>query len=133
MAGWNFAEAWEVVARKIPDAQCQVQGDRRVSWGDFNRRANGVARFLLDAGAQEQDKVAQYLQNCPEYLESMFAAFKAGLAPINTNFRYVDDELVYLWDNADCVAVVFHAQFGASTASVTVAEPSSRTPVGVPR
>jgi acyl-CoA synthetase (AMP-forming)/AMP-acid ligase II len=111
MPGWNFAEAWEVVAAKIPDAQCQVQGDRRVSWGDFNRRANGVAQFLLDAGAQEQDKVAQYLQNCPEYLESMFAAFKAGLAPINTNFRYVDDELVYLWDNADCVAVVFHAQF----------------------
>ena len=108
MPGWNFAEAWEVVARKIPDAQCQVQGDRRVLWGDFNRRANGVARFLLDAGAQEQDKVAQYLQNCPEYLESMFASFKAGLAPINTNFRYADDELVYLWDNADCVAVVFH-------------------------
>jgi len=114
MPGWNFAEAWEVAAAKIPEAQCQVQGERRVSWGEFNRRANGVARFLLDAGAQEQDKVAQYLQNCPEYLESMFAAFKAGLAPINTNFRYVDDELVYLWDNADCVAVVFHAQFAGT-------------------
>src|SRR5918995_2431018 len=111
MPGWNFAEAWEVVARKIPDAQCQVQGDRRVTWGEFDRRANGIARFLLDAGAQEQDKVAQYLQNCPEYLESIFAAFKAGLAPINTNFRYADDELVYLWDNADCVAVVFHGSF----------------------
>jgi len=82
-----------------------------VTWGEFDRRANGVARFLLDAGVQEQDKVAQYLQNCPEYLESMFAAFKAGLAPINTNFRYADDELVYLWDNADCVAVVFHGAF----------------------
>jgi acyl-CoA synthetase (AMP-forming)/AMP-acid ligase II len=114
MPGWNFADAWEVVATQVPDAQCQVQGDRRITWREFNRRANGVARFLLDAGAQEQDKVAQYLQNCPEYLESMFAAFKAGLAPINTNFRYADDELVYLWDNADCVAVVFHAQFGGT-------------------
>ena len=60
-------------AGKVPDAQCQVQGDRRVTWGEFDRRANGVARILLDRGAQEQDKVAQYLQNCPEYLESMFA------------------------------------------------------------
>jgi fatty-acyl-CoA synthase len=111
MPGWNFADAWEIVARKIPDAQCQVQGDRRVTWGEFDRRANGIARTLLDRGAKEQDKVAQYLQNCPEYLESIFASFKAGLAPINTNFRYADDELVYLWDNADCVAVVFHAQF----------------------
>ncbi len=64
-----------------------------------------------DAGAQHQDKVAQYLYNCPEYLESIFAAFKAGLVPVNTNYRYVDDELVYLWDNADAVAVVFHGTF----------------------
>ena len=55
--------------------------------------------------------MAHYLYNCPEYLESMFAAFKAGLVPVNTNYRYVDDELVYLWDNADAVAVVFHGTF----------------------
>ena len=55
--------------------------------------------------------MAQYLYNCPEYLESMFAAFKAGLVPVNTNYRYLDDELVYLWDNADAVAVVFHGTF----------------------
>jgi fatty-acyl-CoA synthase len=70
-----------------------------------------VARVLLDRGAQEQDKVAQYLYNCTEYLESMFATFKAGLAPINTNYRYLDEELVYLWDNGDVVAVVFHGSF----------------------
>ncbi len=66
---------------------------------------------LLDAGAAEQDKVAQYLHNGPEYLESMFGVWKAGLAPVNTNYRYADDELVYLWDNADAVAVVFHGSF----------------------
>jgi fatty-acyl-CoA synthase len=70
-----------------------------------------VAATLLDRGATEQDKVAQYLYNGTEYLESMFGAFKAGLVPINTNYRYQDDELVYLWDNADCVAVVFHGVF----------------------
>jgi acyl-CoA synthetase (AMP-forming)/AMP-acid ligase II len=111
MPGWNFAEVWEVITDQIPDAQCQVQGDRRVSWSEFDRRANGVARTLLDRGAGEQDKIAQYLYNCPEYIESMFAAFKAGLVPINTNYRYQDDELVYLWDNADCIAVVFHGTF----------------------
>jgi 3-oxocholest-4-en-26-oate---CoA ligase len=111
MPGWNFADVWQVVAEQIPDAQCQVQGDRRISWAEFDRRANGVAQALLEQGAAEQDKVAQYLYNGPEYIESMFAAFKAGLVPINTNYRYQDDELVYLWDNADCVAVVFHGAF----------------------
>ena len=111
MSGWCFADVWEIVAKQIPDAQAQVQGDRRITWGEFDRRANGVAQHLLDAGVAEQDKVAQYLYNCPEYLESVFASFKAGLAPINTNYRYLDEELVYLWDNGDVVAVVFHGTF----------------------
>ena len=111
MSGWNFAEVWETVAEQIPDAPCQVQGDRRLTWAEVDRRANGIAATLLDRGATEQDKVAQYLYNGPEYIESMFGAFKAGLVPINTNYRYMDDELVYLWDNADCVAVVFHGVF----------------------
>ncbi|HET6949063.1 MAG TPA: acyl-CoA synthetase [Acidimicrobiales bacterium] len=111
MPGWNFADVWEVIAEQIPDAPCLVHGDRRLTWADVDRRANGVAATLLERGAVEQDKVAQYLYNGTEYIESLFASFKAGLVPINTNYRYQDDELVYLWDNADCVAVVFHGSF----------------------
>ena len=109
--GWNFADVWEVVAEQLPDAPAQVQGARVLSWSEFDRRADGVARALLDAGLGHQAKVAQYLHNAPEYLESLFAAFKAGLVPVNTNYRYGDDELHYLWDNADVEAVVFHATF----------------------
>ena len=111
MPGWNFADAWEVVAQQIPDGPALVHGDRRISWAELDRRANGVAQAFLDAGVAEQDKVAQYLYNGTEYLESVFATFKAGLVPINTNYRYLDDELLYLWDNGDVVAVVFHGTF----------------------
>ena len=113
MSGWTFAEFWERAADQLPDAPFAVQGDRVVSWGDADRRADGLAATLLDAGAQRQDKVAQYLYNCPEYLESQFACFKASLVPVNTNYRYTADELVYLWDNADAVAVVFHGAFSS--------------------
>ncbi len=111
MSGWNFADVWEVVATQVPDAPALVHADRRISWAEVDRRANGAAAAMLAAGAAEQDKVAQYLFNAPEYIESMYAAFKAGLVPINTNYRYQDDELVYLWDNADCTVVVFHGTF----------------------
>ncbi|MBX3315012.1 MAG: acyl-CoA synthetase [Actinobacteria bacterium] len=111
MPGWNYAEIWEVVADQIPDAPAQIHGDRTYSWREFDQRANGIARTLLDAGAVEQDKVALYLYNDPAYMETMYATFKAGLVPVNTNYRYADDELVYLWDNADAVAVVFHGSF----------------------
>jgi 3-oxocholest-4-en-26-oate---CoA ligase len=109
--GWNFADVWEVIAEQLPDATAQVHGQRRITWAEFDRRADGVARALLDAGLQQQDKVAQYLYNAPEYLESLFAAYKAGMVPVNTNYRYGDDELLYLWDNADAAAVVFHGTF----------------------
>ncbi len=111
MPGWNIAEVWEAVADVQPDAPAQVQGERRSCWREFDRRADGVAAALLRLGVERQDKVAQYLYNCPEYLESLFGAWKAGLVPVNTNYRYTDDELAYLWDNADAVAVVFHGSF----------------------
>ena len=108
---WNLADIWEAVADVHPTATAQVQGSRRTTWAEFDRRADGVAQFLLDRGVQRQDKVAQYLYNCPEYLESVFGLFKAGLVPVNTNYRYTDHELAYLWQNSDAVAVVFHATF----------------------
>nr|WP_291840134.1 AMP-binding protein [Candidatus Microthrix sp.] len=127
MAGWNFAELWERIASKQPDAEAQVQGDRRISWSEFDRRADGLARHLLDQGAQHQDKVAVYLYNCPEYLETTFACYKAGLVPVNTNYRYVEDELAYLWDNADAVAIVFHGCFTDRVAAVRNRVPTART------
>ncbi len=111
MTGWNFAETWEAIAETIPDAAALVHGDLTRTWSDFDARSDGVAEGLLDVGATEGTTIAQYLTNRPEYLESVFAAFKLGLAPVNTNYRYVDDELVYLWDNADTSVVVFEGQF----------------------
>jgi acyl-CoA synthetase (AMP-forming)/AMP-acid ligase II len=118
VAGWNIAEVWETIAEEQPDAQAQVQGDRRFTWSEFDRRADGVAAALLAAGAQHQDKVAQYLYNRPEYLEAVFATWKAGLVPVNTNYRYTEDELFYLWDNADAVAVVFQGEFAPRIESI---------------
>ena len=111
MTGWNFADVWEVVAERLPDAPALIGPGGTRTWAEVDRRADGVAQALLDLGVVRQDKVAQYLYNGPEYLESLFAIFKAGLAPVNTNYRYADDELLYLWDNADAVAVVFHGTF----------------------
>src|SRR5256714_5307853 len=109
--GWNFADVWETITDVQPDKPATVHGDRRSTWTEFDRRADGVARALLDTGVERQDKVAQYLYNCPEYLESVYASMKAGLVSVNTNYRYGDEEVVYLWDNADAVAVMFHGSF----------------------
>ncbi len=111
MSGWNFADVWELIAETFPDAPAQISGERRFSWKQFDERADGVGNWLVGIGVQHQDKVAQYMYNRPEYMESMFGVFKAGAVPVNTNYRYGDEELVYLWDNADAVAVIFEGTF----------------------
>jgi 3-oxocholest-4-en-26-oate---CoA ligase len=112
MTDWNWADVFETIAAATPGAPAQVCGNRRFSWSDFDRRANNLASDLLAAGIGEQGKVAAYLTNCPEYMETYFAAFKAGLVPLNTNFRYGPEEIRYLFDNADAEAVIFHASYG---------------------
>ena len=88
-----------------------MSGDRVTTWGEFDRRANAFAADLIDAGLTHQSKMAAYLYNGVEYLETYIGAFKGGFAPVNTNYRYGPEEIVYLFDNADAEAVVFHASF----------------------
>ena len=107
MTAWTFPDVWEEAARAFPDAPAAMHGDRHVTWAEFDRRAGGVAAALQEHGLVAGSKVAQYLPNCPEYMESFYAATKVSVVPVNTNYRYLDDELAYLWDNADAEAVVF--------------------------
>jgi acyl-CoA synthetase (AMP-forming)/AMP-acid ligase II len=112
VTNFNIADVWELCAEiRGDDNTALVHGERTESWADFDRRAGGVAAALLDAGLGRGAKVAQYLYNCNEYIESVFAAMKVAMVPVNTNYRYGDDELVYLFDNSDAEAVVFHGAF----------------------
>src|SRR5579863_589750 len=131
MAGWAYADVWEEIAAAVPERRAQVQGPRELSWRQFDARANGIARFLLDAGLKRQSKVAAFLYNSPEFLETYYACFKAGLVPVNTNYRYGEDELVYLFDNADAEAVVFHTAFAEAAAKARARLPKVKRWIAV--
>lgn len=128
---WNYADVWETIARAIPGNPAQICGERTYSWQEFNQRANALSADLLSAGLGHQAKVAAYLWNGPEYLETYFAAFKAGLVPVNTNYRYGSEEIRYLFDNADAEAVVFHASFAPIIETVRAQLPKVKRWYGV--
>ncbi len=127
MSNWNYADVFEAVADVLPDAPALTHGNRTQTWGETDRRADGLARTFLDLGVHPQDKMALYLHNCSEYLEASFAAFKVGLVPVNTNYRYADNELVYLWSNADAVVVVFHGLFAERIEGLRARVPKVRS------
>ena len=123
---WNFSDIYAAVAEEIPTSVALVQGDRTRIWRDLDRRTTGIAAFLVAAGLQRQDKVAQYLFNCLEYLESALACFRGGFVPLNTNYRYGPDELAYLWQNGDVACVVFHGSFAPVIERVRARVPKVR-------
>lgn len=83
------------MAQVHPDRIALAHGDRRLDWHSTERRAAGVAAALCGAGLGRGDKVAIYLHNAPDYMEAAYAAMKAGLVPVNTNYRYVADDQIH--------------------------------------
>jgi acyl-CoA synthetase (AMP-forming)/AMP-acid ligase II len=109
---FNLADFIEHTVDVVPDRPALICGDRQVTFAELEDRANRLAHHLASQGVGERDHVAIYSYNRIEFAEAMLAAFKLRAVPINVNYRYVEDELVYILENSDAVAVVHEAQFG---------------------
>jgi len=115
---FNLADLFERVADTVPDHPAVAYASRHLTFAELDERANRLAHALAARGIGAGDHVALYLYNSSEYLEAMLAAFKLRAVPINVNYRYVEDELVYLLDDAEAVAVVFHREFAPKLAAI---------------
>ena len=109
--GFNLADLYESVADAIGDRTAVVVGDVRRTYRELDERANRLAHHLIDAGVKPGEHVGMYMMNAVEYVESLVACLKARAVPINVNFRYVEEELRYLLDDADVVALIHGRQF----------------------
>jgi fatty-acyl-CoA synthase len=121
---FNLALIHEAIAERIPDREAIVFRDRRISWRELTDRTRRLSDLIRSHGLgchtersnlenwqSGQDHVGLYLRNGNEYLEGMLGAFKARAVPFNVNYRYVDDELVALLEDADARALIYHASF----------------------
>ena len=115
---FNLADMIEHTVDAVPDRTALVCGDRQETFAELEERANRLAHHLAAQGVGERDHVAIYSYNSLEFVEAMLAAYKLRAVPINVNYRYVEEELVYLFDNADAVAVVYQAEFSPRIAAV---------------
>ena len=128
---FNFAELLTTIAGAVPEVEALAIGERRLTYAQLEERSRRLANHLLGRGlAIERERsalaghesgqahVALYLYNGFEYLEGMFGAWKARAASFNVNYRYVEDELLYLFDNAQARAVIYHAEFAPRIAAV---------------
>jgi 3-oxocholest-4-en-26-oate---CoA ligase len=115
---WNIADLIEHAADAVPDRVAIIVGDRAETYAELEERANRLAHYLADHGIGPGDHVGIYAFNSHEFVETILAAYKLRAVPINVNYRYVEAELRYLFDNADLKALVHDAQYGPRIAAV---------------
>jgi acyl-CoA synthetase (AMP-forming)/AMP-acid ligase II len=123
---YNLADQWEAVSDRVADREALVSGDRRLTYGQLEERANRLANHLSGVGVAPGDFVGCYLTNGTEYLETLLACFKLRAVPVNINYRYVTDELRYLLVDSGCVALVCDEQFAPRVAEVAPDVPALR-------
>lgn len=127
----HYATLWESIADVIGDEPALAHGDLERNWTDFDERAARIAAAFTAAGLGPDSKIGLYLYNCPEYLEAQYGGFKMRGVPVNVNYRYLDDELWYLLDNADAEAIVFHSSLGDRVSRVVERLPKLKLAIEV--
>ena len=128
----DFASVWETIADIVPENDALICGDEVVSWKDYDLNSSKIATALLNAGLSANSKAGLYLNNSNEYLIAQNAIFKIGGVPINVNYRYMAEELIYLLDNSDSEAVFYHACYSGRIKEIANSLPNIKAWFEIP-
>jgi 3-oxocholest-4-en-26-oate---CoA ligase len=123
---FNLADLFENAVDHFGEREYLVAEGQRRTYAEMEARANRLAHHLADQGVGPGDHVGIYAYNCVEWVETLWAVFKLRAVWVNINYRYVEGELAYLFDNADLVALVFQREFAPRVAGVRAQLPMLR-------
>ena len=131
MTTFNLADLFEAAVDAFGDREYLVAAGKRRTYAEMEERANRLAHYLADHGVGPGDHVGIYSLNSVEWVETAWAVFKLRAVWININYRYVKDELRYLFANADLVALVHQAEYGPRVAELLPDLPDLRLVIAV--
>ncbi|MGB8406234.1 MAG: acyl-CoA synthetase [Mycobacterium sp.] len=114
----NIADLAEHAIDAVPDRVALICGDEQLTYAQLEEKANRLAHYLQSRGVKKDDKVGLYCRNRIEIVIGMLGIIKAGAILVNVNFRYVEGELKYLFDNSDMVALIHERQYADRVANV---------------
>jgi 3-oxocholest-4-en-26-oate---CoA ligase len=127
----NVSTVYEAIADADGAALALVQGVRRVTWHELDDRAARLAAFFQSSGLDSGSRIVIALWNSIEYVETMLAACKARMVPVNINYRASPRELRHYFERSDAAAIVFHESLGATVAEAVDALKPPRLLIGV--
>jgi acyl-CoA synthetase (AMP-forming)/AMP-acid ligase II len=113
-------------ARTFPGKPALAQGNQRLTYAQFNRRANQLAHALYRLGMEPGDNVALLQYNYPQMLESMFGGFKAGCGAVPINWRLHPKEFAFIIDHSEAEAVILSPEFNEAVLEIRDRIPKAR-------
>jgi acyl-CoA synthetase (AMP-forming)/AMP-acid ligase II len=120
---YNFADLFELAADKVPDRVAVIDKRRQITYRELDDRATRFAHALQNAGVQPGDHVGVLGTNCIEWVEAMYGIYKMRARVVNVNFRYVEEEMRYLFENSDMVALVYQREYAPIVIAARDAQP----------
>ena len=117
----NIADLFEHAADVFGERTAVACGERQVTYRELEERANRLAHHLAAIGVQPGDHVGLYARNSIEAAETLIASCKLRAAAVNINYRYVENELRYMFADADLTALVHDREFAPRVAAVAPA------------
>ncbi len=123
----NIADLAEHAIDAVPDRVALICGDEQITYAQLEEKANRLAHYLIDQGVKKDDKVGLYCRNRIEIVIAMLGIVKAGAILVNVNYRYVEGELKYLFENSDMVALVHERRYADRVANVLPETPNVKT------
>jgi fatty-acyl-CoA synthase len=100
------------VAASFPDSEAIVAADRRITYEEFLRESERVARGLLALGIAKDDKVALWLPNRLAWLFAQQACGMIGAVAVALNTRYKAHELAYILGQSDATTLILADHLG---------------------
>ncbi|HET7668583.1 MAG TPA: acyl-CoA synthetase [Mycobacterium sp.] len=123
----NIADLAEHAIDAVPDRVALICGAEQLTYAEMEEKANRLAHYLIDQGVKKGDKVGLYCRNRIEIVIAMLGIVKAGAILVNVNYRYVEGELKYLFENSDMVALVHERRYADRVANVLPETPNVKT------
>jgi acyl-CoA synthetase (AMP-forming)/AMP-acid ligase II len=102
----NTTDFLNIAVSICPDRDFMVFEKNRLAYEEAGDRINRMAYALTDLGVTKETRVGMLSINCPQYIETYFAAAKSGAIFVPLNFRAKADELTYMINRAE-IKVLF--------------------------
>jgi acyl-CoA synthetase (AMP-forming)/AMP-acid ligase II len=128
----NIADLFEHAVDAVPERPTIQVGERRVTYTELESEANQLAHFLQSRGIGPGDHVGIYAKNSVEHVVALLAIFKIRAVAINVNYRYVENELDYIFDNSDMVALLHERPYAPQVALTAPKHDQLQTIVAMP-